>query len=257
MRKRKRARKGKRTGTGTGAETSPKAEAEAGAEAGEDAPYTRPVGKVCPWCLEPLRLSERKAVRCPRCDRSLVDDAGRELRPIDLRYDSTVAQQQERFPQVLMIGGAIVLVIAIGLSTLHLAAVAAAPLIVVAHLVAVRLWLVRDAMRLLGPARKRFVRWLSRLGFLWIGIPGYGLAAVPLVGIAPAVATFAGLTAAVHAYTGWSLTREFDRAPLAGWEKALLWILALATLAALIGLAALVALLGWSAAAIAEWVSTR
>ena len=225
--------------------------------AGEDAPYTRPVGKVCPWCLEPLRLSDRKAVRCPRCDRSLVDDTGRELRPIDLRYDSTVAQQQERFPQVLMIGGAIVLVIAIGLSTLHLAAVAAAPLIVVAHLVAVRLWLVRDAMRLLGPARKRFVRWLSRLGFLWIGIPGYGLAAAPLVGILPAVAAFAGLTAAAHAYTGWSLTREFDRAPLAGWEKALLWILALATLAALIGLAALVALLGWSAAAIAEWVSTR
>jgi len=215
------------------------------------------VGKVCPWCLEPLRNAEREAVRCPRCDRSLVDEAGRELRPIDLRYQQTAAQQQERFPQVLMVGGAIVLVLAIGLSTLHLAAVAAAPLIVVAHLVAVRLWLVRDAMRLLGPARKRFVRWLSRLAFLWIGIPGYGLAAAPLVGIVPAVATFAGLTAAVHAYTSWSLRREFERAPLAGWEKALLWGLAVATLAALALLAALVAALGWSAAAIAEWVSSR
>jgi hypothetical protein len=215
------------------------------------------VGKVCPWCLEPLKLSERKAVRCPRCDRSLVDDAGRELRPIDLRYERTVAQQRERFPQVLMIGVPVAIVVAIGLSMLHLAAVAAAPLVVVVHLVAVRLWLVRDAQRLLGPARKRFVRWLSRLAFLWIGIPGYGLAAAPLVGILPAVATFAGLTAAAHTYTGWSLAREFERAPLSGWEKALLWILALATLAALIGLAALVALLGWSAAAIAEWVSTR
>jgi hypothetical protein len=215
------------------------------------------VGKVCPWCLEPLRLSERKAVRCPRCDRSLVDDAGRELRPIDLRYQQTAAQQEERFPQVLMIGGAIVLVIAIGLSTLHLAAVAAAPLIVVAHLVAVRLWLVRDAMRLLGPARKRFVRWLSRLGFLWIGIPGYGLAAAPLVGILPAVATYTGLTAAMHAYTRWSLRREFERAPLAGWEVALLWGLAVATLAALALLAALVAVLGWSATAIAEWLASR
>jgi hypothetical protein len=84
-------------------------------------------------------------------------------------------------------------------------------------------------MRLLGTARRRFVRWLARLGFLWIGIPGYGLAATPILGIVPAVATFAGLTAAVHAYTSWSLTRESQRAPLAGWEVALLWGLAIAT----------------------------
>ncbi len=196
-------------------------------------------------------------MRCPRCDRSLVDDAGRELRPIDLRYQQAAAQQQERFRQMLLIGVPVVLLIAIGLSALHLAAVAAAPLIVVAHLVAVRLWLVRDAMRLLGAARRRFVRWLSRLSFLWIGIPGYGLAAAPLVGIMPAVAAYAGLTAAAHAYTSWSLTREFQRAPLAGWEKALLWGLALATLAALALLAALVAVLGWSATAIAEWLGSR
>ncbi|PWB78182.1 MAG: hypothetical protein C3F15_02330 [Holophagae bacterium] len=186
-----------------------------------------------------------------------MDDAGRELRPIDLRYEQTVVQQHERFGQMLLIGVPVVFLIALSLSALHFAAVAAAPLIVVAHLVAVRLWLVRDAMRLLGPARKRFVRWLSRLAFLWIGIPGYGLAAAPLVGTVPAVATFAGLTAAVHAYTRWSLTREFQRAPLAGWEVALLWGLAVVTLAALALVAALVAAFGWSAAAIAEWVSSR
>jgi len=196
-------------------------------------------------------------VRCPRCDRSLLDDAGRELRAIDLRYERTVEQQQERFQQLLLIGVPVAVVIAIGLSALHLAAVALAPLIVVVHLIAVRLWLVRDAMRLLGAARRRFVRWLSRLGFLWIGIPGYGLAAAPLVGIVPAVAAYAGLTAAVHAYTSWSLTREFQRAPLAGWEKALLWGLAVATLVALALLAALVAVLGWSATAIAELLASR
>jgi len=137
------------------------------------------------------------------------------------------------------------------------AAVAVAPLVVVVHLIVVRAWLVREAMRLLGTARRRFVRWLARLGFLWIGVPGYGLAATPLLGIVPAVATFAGLTAAVHAYTSWSLTRESQRAPLAGWEKALLWGLALATLVALAGLAVLVALLGWSATAIADWLASR
>jgi hypothetical protein len=215
------------------------------------------VGKDCPWCLEPLALAERKEVRCPRCGRPLLDEVGRELRAIDLRYERTAEQQHERFLQLLLVGVPVALVLAIGLSALHLAAVAVAPLVVVVHLIVVRAWLVRETMRLLGTARRRFVRWLARLGFLWIGIPGYGLAAAPLVGIVPAVATFAGLTAAVHAYTSWSLTRESQRAPLAGWEKALLWGLALATLAALIVLAAVVALLGWSATAIADWLASR
>lgn len=215
------------------------------------------MGKDCPWCLEPLALAERKEVRCPRCGRPLLDEVGRELRAIDLRYERTAEQQHERFLQLLLVGVPVALVLAIGLSALHLAAVAVAPLVVVVHLIVVRAWLVRETMRLLGTARRRFVRWLARLGFLWIGIPGYGLAAAPLVGIVPAVATFAGLTAAVHAYTSWSLTRESQRAPLAGWEKALLWGLALATLAALIVLAAVVALLGWSATAIADWLASR
>ena len=215
------------------------------------------MGKVCPWCLEPFTHSERKSVRCPRCGRPLLDEAGRELRAIDLRYEQTAEQQQERFLQLLLIGVPVALVLAVGLSALHLAAVAVAPLVVVVHLVVVRVWLVREAMRLLGAARRRFVRWLARLGFLWIGVPGYGLAATPILGIVPAVATFAGLTAAVHAYTSWSLTRESQRAPLAGWEKALLWGLALATLLALAGLTALVALLGWSATAIADWLASR
>jgi hypothetical protein len=138
------------------------------------------VGKICPWCLEPVALAARKAERCPRCDRPLLDEAGHELRPIDLRYERTKEQQQERFLQLLLIGVPVALVLAIGLSALHLAAVAAAPLVVVVHLIVVRAWLVRETMRLLGAARRRFVRWLARLGFLWIGVPGYGLAATPL-----------------------------------------------------------------------------
>ena len=134
---------------------------------------------------------------------------------------------------------------------------AVAPLVVVVHLIVVRAWLVREAMRLLGTARRRFVRWLARLGFLWIGVPGYGLAATPLLGIVPAAATFAGLTAAVHAYTSWSLGREHERAPLAGWEVALLWGLVVVTALALVVVAVLVALLGWSATAIADWLASR
>ena len=215
------------------------------------------MGKVCPWCLEPLRPSERKAVRCPRCDRPLLDEAGRELRPLDLRYEQVVERQHDRFLQMLIIGVPAVLVLALGLSTLHVGAVAVAPLVVVVHLIVVRVWLVRDARRLLGATRRTFVRWLSRLSFLWLGIPGYGLAAAPLVGVVPAVATFTGLTAAVHAYSSWSLGRERQRAPLAGWEKALLWGLAAVTLLAVVIVAALLALVGWSATAIIEWVRSR
>ncbi|HOC42577.1 MAG TPA: hypothetical protein PKJ99_06085 [Thermoanaerobaculales bacterium] len=215
------------------------------------------MGKVCPWCLEPLRIAERKAARCPHCDRPFHDEEGRELRPLDLRYEQVVERQQDRFLQMLMVGIPVVLVLALGLSTLHVGAVAAAPLVVVVHLIVVRVWLVRDARRLLGATRRSFVRWLSRLSFLWLGIPGYGLAAAPLVGLAPAVVTFTGLTAAVHAYSSWSLGRERQRAPLAGWERALLWGLAAVTVLTVVIVAALLALVGWSATAVIDWVRSR
>jgi hypothetical protein len=218
-------------------------------------PYTRAMPRVCPWCREPLGLANRKALECPHCHRPLVDDSGRELRDLDLRYEQVAGRQRERLSQMLMVGVPVVVLVVLGLPLLHLGAVAAAPLLVLVHLIAVRLWLLREVMRLLGARRRRFVRWLVRLSFLWIGVLGYGLAATPLVGLLPGIATFVGLTAFASSYASWSLTREWQRAPLARWERMLLIALVVGTVLILALFAVVLVAVGWSAAAIADWIS--
>jgi TRAP-type uncharacterized transport system fused permease subunit len=89
---------------------------------------------------------------------------------------------------------------------------------------------------------------------LWIGLPGYALAAVPLAGVIPAVATYLGLTTAVHRYARWSLEQEMLRRPLRRWEKLLLAGFAVLTLIVVVGLVLLAALVGWSLTALIDWV---
>lgn len=213
------------------------------------------MSRTCPWCCEPLGLANRKALECPRCGRPLIDDAGRELRDLDLRYEQVIARLRVRYRQMLLVGVPLVAVLTLVLPVLHLGAVAAAPLLVVAHLIAVRLWLLSGLVRLLGARRRRFVRWLTRLSFLWLGMFGYGLAATPVVGVIVGVATFVSLTTFADWYAGWSLARELQRAPLTRWERVVLWALAITTIVMLVIVAVVVSLVGWSAAALIEWLS--
>ncbi|MBW2522749.1 MAG: hypothetical protein JRI23_01175 [Deltaproteobacteria bacterium] len=217
--------------------------------------YTPIMSRTCPWCCEPLGLSNRKSLECPQCGRPLKDDAGRELRHLDLRYEQVAERQLHRYWQMLMVGVPVAVVVMLGLPMLHLGAVAVAPLLVLIHLLVVRLWLLAGVSRLLGAQRRRFVRWLTRLSFLWIGVLGYGLAAAPLVGLIPGVATFVGLTTLAHSYASWSLAQEWRRAPLARWERVVLWALVITTLVMLVAVAIVVALVGWSAAAIVDWLA--
>jgi hypothetical protein len=213
------------------------------------------MSRRCPWCCEALNRGD--VAVCPHCERPLKDDTGAELRPVDLRYDRVEATQCQRYRSLQLVGAPIVAVIAIAMSLLHLAAVALAPLMALVHLVLVRLVLVRDAHRLLGPTRRRFNRWLARFGFLWIGVPGYALAATPVLGILAGVGTFVGLNAAVHGYARWSLERERLRQPLQTWEKFLLAVLAVATVVVLTVVVALTLLLGWSVAALIGWINAQ
>jgi len=213
------------------------------------------MSRTCPWCCEPLGLADRKAVECSHCGRPLLDDVGRELRHLDLRYEQVAERQQHRYWQMLLVGVPVVVVVVLVLPMLHLGAVAAAPLLVVIHLVVVRLWLLAGVSRLLGARRRRFVRWLTRLSFLWIGVIGYGLAAAPLVGLIPGVATYVGLTTLAHSYASWSLAQERQRAPLARWERVVLWALVITTMVMLAAVAIVAALVGWSAAAIVDWLA--
>jgi hypothetical protein len=208
--------------------------------------------RTCPWCCEPLPWRARRAATCPHCERPLRVEEGAELRPVDLRCDEVVAAQRQAFLRLLQFGLPVAAVVALLMPFVHLAAAGLVPLLVVVHLVTVRLLLVGRGRRLLGSARRLFNRWISRLSFLWLGVPGYGLAAVPVVGVLAAAVTFAGLTALVHQYTLWSLERERQRLPLALWEKLVLILLAVLTVVALAVLVVVVVVVGLSVAWLAE-----
>lgn len=143
-------------------------------------------------------------------------------------------------------------VIALMLPALHLAAAAVAPVLAVVHLVTVRLVLVGRGRRLLGTARRMFHRWITRLSFLWIGVPGWGLGAVPFLGVVAGAGTFAGLTVLAHHYTLWSLERERSRQPLALWEKLVLAALAILTVVLLALLVVLALVVGTAVTWLAE-----
>jgi hypothetical protein len=185
-----------------------------------------------------------------------VDADGTELRSIDLRYQGVEETQCERFRTLQMVGGPVVAIISAAMPLLHAAALFVAPLLAVAHLLILRLVLVRDANRLLEPARRRFNRWLARFAFLWIGLPGYALTATPLAGIVFGAGTYLLLNTAIHGYARWSLRREHLRQPLATWETLLLVTLAVATLLLALVLIGVTALLGWSVAALVEWLAS-
>lgn len=173
-----------------------------------------------------------------------------------MRYSRTERAQCERFRMFVMIGVPMVAVVAVAMPFLHLGAVALAPLLAVVHLVVARWYLTGHAFRLLGRTRRQFNRWLARFSFLWLGVPGYAAMVTPVVGIMIGVATFTGLTSIIHAYTRWSLAREYRRLPLLTWEKVLLAVLALATLLVLVVLLVVAAGLGWSVTALSHWISS-
>ena len=211
------------------------------------------MSRRCPWCLEPLALGERKATTCPHCQRPLDGPDG-EPRELDLRYQQIEDRQRSRFKEVLQWGVPTIAVTAVAASLLNVGAVFLAPLTAMLHLIALRVWLVRDARRHLGPTRRLFNRWVARFAFLWLGLPGYAAMAVPLLGIVVAVATFVALTAIVHTYTAWGLSREYLRQPTTVWEKTLIIGLAVLTLIVVAAILLGVLLLGWSVWALTTWL---
>ena len=206
----------------------------------------------CPWCCEPLSRRERGESECPHCGRPLRTDGGEELRPVDLRYEGVETAQSRRYSTLVLYGSAVAAALVLLLPLLHAAAPLAVPLLVVAHMLVLRLYLIRRAVALLGSKRRFFVRWITRFSLLWIGMLGYGLSLAPVIGVVPGVATWAGLTTLVHRYSLWSLERERHRLPLMVWEKALLASFVFLTVAGILLLATVALLLGWSVAALME-----
>jgi hypothetical protein len=179
---------------------------------------------------------------------------GEEAEPkaLELRYARVEASQSAAFRKLLTYGAPIAAVIAIVMPFVHIGALAVVPLLIAIHLVIVRVMLVREAQRLLRPMRRLLNRWMARFSFLWIGLPGYGAMAVPVVGVVVGVGTFALLTSIVHVSTAVSLERERAGKELARWEKLVPVVLAVVSIGLILLAVGFALLFGWSVMAIVE-----
>jgi len=205
--------------------------------------------RSCPWCLEPLPARAAPS-ECPHCGRPLGEEGEPKAR--ELRFDRVEAAQTARFRRMLAWGAPITALIAVAMPVAHVAALAVVPLLVAVHLVLVRMVLVRDTQRLLGPVRRLLNRWLARFSFLWIGIPGYGAMVVPIIGVLVGVGTFTVLTSLVHVSSMVSLQRERSGKKLARWEKLVPIVLAVLSIGFVVIVISIAVLFGWSIVAIAN-----
>ncbi len=207
------------------------------------------MARVCPWCLEPLPVRGDFA-ECPYCERPIGDEG--EPQALAARYERVEVRQADGFRRMLLCGVPVAAAIAVIMPAVHVGALAVVPLLVAVHLAVVRVVLVRDAQRLLGPMRRLLNRWLTRFAFLWIGLPGYGAMTVPVVGVLMGAGTFALLTTVVHTSTMVSLQRERSGRDIALWEKLVPTVLALVTVALLVLAVVIAIVFGWSVMALVD-----
>ena len=168
-----------------------------------------------------------------------------------MRFERVERDQDSTYRRLLAWGAPSVAAVAIFVPLLHVGAVFAIPVVILVHLVVVRLALVRDAQRLLGPVRRLLNRWTIRFAFLWLGLPGYGAMTVPVLGIVLGAGTFVVLTTIAHVSTLAALQRERSGQPLSRWEKVVPVALAVLTVVTLLVLIGVAVLFGWTVAAIA------
>jgi hypothetical protein len=187
---------------------------------------------------------------CPHCGRSIGRNGEAAAR--EARFERVAAAQAGTFRRLLGWGTAGAAVLSLVMPFLHVLAVVLVPLAVATHLVLVRVVLVRDTQRLLGPVRRLLNRWLLRFSFLWLGLPGYGAMTVPLAGVLVGAGTFAVLTTVAHVSSAVALERERAGLALAWWEKAVPVALAVLTVVVLVLVVALAVLFGWSVTALVD-----
>jgi hypothetical protein len=181
---------------------------------------------------------------------------GGEPQALEMRLQRVEQTQAANFRRLLAWGAPVTAVVAAGVPLVHFGAVVLVPFMVAAHLILVRLVLVREAQRYLRPVRRFLNRWTIRFSFLWIGLPGYGAMTVPFLGVAVGAGAFVVLTTIAHIVTAVSLQKERSGEPLSRWEKIVPATLAVLTVVLVILLIGLAGLFGWTVAAIAERMQT-
>ena len=200
----------------------------------------------CPWCREEIDQADRRHGLCSHCGRELSDAEGRELRALDLRYESLEAELRRRLKVALLRGTPIAVLLGFLLPLTHVAALILVPVMALVHLALIRLYFQGVGRAYYSFGRKLGTRWMTRLVFLWFAGPCYGMAVIPVLGGAIAGLCFAGISWLAVWYEQRSLFRERQRLPPAAWEKLLLIFLGCLTVALILFVLVFSLLLGFS-----------
>lgn len=167
----------------------------------------------CPYCREPIPVQERDKKQCPHCGSDFFASASKQL---EINYDLMMKKG-------LIIAVCLLLAMQVMLPVSPMIGM----VILVAHAIATRVYLVRVPRQLMSPMRRFFIRWVPRMGFLSLGIPGYcAFSPMPTIGIVFGIVTYVFLTVLVKSYVTYCLKREREQLPLAWWESFILLIFA-------------------------------
>ena len=209
-------------------------------------PYHLSMLAICPWCRTSLPVGPAPSA-CQTCDRPLLNEAGERLREIDLVYPQLVREQESKLGTFLRTGLPIAAIASIPAPFLHgTIGALSIPMFVLAHMIPLRVYLLKRPRQLLGRRRRFFTRQISRWSFLILAAVGYSLTTIPVAGIAIGAATFAGITLITYRYLMWSLQQELERKPLQLWEKLVLVFLVLLLCGILAAIVAFGLLVGWA-----------
>lgn len=194
----------------------------------------------CPCCREPIPLKERDKQQCPQCGRDF--------------FDYAMEQLEINYGLMMKTGLIIVVCLLLAMQVMLLVSPIIGTVILIAHAISTRVCLVRVPRQLMSPKRRFFIRWIPRMGFLSLGIPGYCvLSPIPTVGIVFGIVTYVSLTFIAKAYVKYCLKRERVQLPLAWWESFILWMIASAILS-IIALAWLVGVFAKLCMRLAPWL---
>jgi hypothetical protein len=179
---------------------------------------------ACPWCREPLPALKLPLL-CPHCGKTLVDPEGGRLRPVDLDFETILADADEASLRWIKHGIVWSLVLGV-LAAVPVLAPVAYLVLLFSQLFWGRFLVARRYAVHFSPVRRFTTRWISRLTVLTIMSWFYATVLIPFVGIVTAPALFTGINWAIRAYFRFHFLREHRRQGVLLVEKFFLVVLA-------------------------------
>lgn len=187
---------------------------------------------ACPWCREALPAFGAPAA-CPKCAKPLVDGSGARLRPLDLDFETILADADAASLLWTKRGAVFALAMAV-LSLVPLVAPFSILALILGQFFWGRFFVARRYARHFAPLRRMVTRWIARLVLVLLVSPAYAAVGVPVLGLAVAPLVFAGTCLALRAYFRFHFLREHRREGVTFLEKVFLAVLVVVFLVGLV-----------------------